>query len=43
MYRAMVTANQYGVSMAAGLVTVAIGAAAMLLVFAFIRVWDRKR
>jgi len=43
MYRAMVTANQYGVSMAAGLVTVAIGAVAMLLVFAFIRVWDRKR
>jgi raffinose/stachyose/melibiose transport system permease protein len=42
IYREMITANQYGVSMAAGLITILMGTVAMLLVFGILRIWERK-
>lgn len=42
IYREMITANRYGVSMAAGLLTIVMGTIAMMLVFGGLRVWERK-
>ncbi|WP_123041480.1 carbohydrate ABC transporter permease [Cohnella candidum] len=42
IYREMITANRYGVSMAAGLVTILLGAVAMLLVFGVLRIGERR-
>lgn len=42
IYREMITANRYGVSMAAGLLTILMGAVAMLLVFGILRIGERR-
>ncbi|MGG6312115.1 carbohydrate ABC transporter permease [Paenibacillus macerans] len=42
MYKEMITANQYGLSMAAGLVTIAFGIVVMGSILGVIRLWDRK-
>jgi len=41
IYREMITANRYGVSMAAGLLTILLGTVAMLLVFGLLRLSER--
>lgn len=42
IYREMITANRYGVSMAAGLITILLGTAAMLIVFGILRIGERR-
>lgn len=42
MYREMITANRYGISMAAGLITILVGAIIMALVFGTLR-WIERR
>jgi multiple sugar transport system permease protein/raffinose/stachyose/melibiose transport system permease protein len=42
MYREMITANRYGISMAAGILTILIGILAMLAVFGLLRLWERR-
>lgn len=42
IYKEMITANRYGVSMAGGLMTILMGIVAMMLVFGFLRLSERK-
>jgi raffinose/stachyose/melibiose transport system permease protein len=42
IYKEMITANRYGISMAAGLLTVLAGAISMLLVFTVLNIWNRR-
>lgn len=42
IYREMITANRYGVSMAGGLMTILLGTIAMLLVFGILRLSERR-
>jgi len=42
IYKEMITANRYGVSMAAGLLTIALGVVVMLAVFGGLRLWEGR-